>query len=314
VTIRNRINLDFARDIDFSRILTNPILDIAARFWDEERYAAFRVCYRSMRRIDDLVDDRKEQVGPIAPDEAAHMQRIMGDWLEAVRHQLPGDDFQAEFLETVDRFRIPLWPWERLCRAMSYDLSHNGYRNFRGFLRYTEGAAISPASVFMHLCGVRVEARVCNPPVYDIRKGARDLAIFSYLVHIVRDFQKDHLRGLNYFSDDLLAEQSLSLTDLAAIARTGRPTQPFRLLIRRYLYLAEYYRRRARATVDRLLPLLEPRYQLSLEIIYGLYLLTYQQIEPNRGNFASEDTNVLPEQLQARIEQVVSAFVPQSPK
>jgi len=310
VTTENKINLDFARQIDFSQILTNPILDIAARFWDKDRYAAFRVCYRSMRRIDDLVDDRKEQGGPINPAESARMQQVMQDWFEAVKNHTPGDDFQAEFLDTTDRFKIPLWPWERLCKAMIYDLSHNGYRNFRGFLRYAEGAAISPASVFMHLCGVKSENGDYRPPVYDIRRSARDLALFSYLVHIIRDFQKDHLRGLNYFADDLLAEQSLTLPDLAEIARTGRPNQAFRLLIRRYIQLAEYYRRRARATIDRLLPLLEPRYQLSLEIIYGLYLLTYEQIEPNRGNFTSENTNATPEKLQVRIEQVVSSFTP----
>ncbi|MCP4684092.1 MAG: squalene/phytoene synthase family protein [bacterium] len=310
MTFDNKQSLDFAREIDFSKILTNPILDIAARFWDSERYAAFRVCYRSMRRIDDLVDDRKEQGEPITPEESTQMQQLMQDWLDAARAKAPGDDFQAEFLRTTNHFRIPLWPWERLCKAMIYDLSHNGYRNFRGFLRYAEGAAISPASVFMHLCGVTPKDGTFEPPSYDIRKGARDLALFSYLVHIVRDFQKDHLRGLNYFADDLLAEQSLHLPELADIAHTGRPTQAFRLLIRRYMQLAEYYRQRARATVDRLLPLLEPRYQLSLEIIYGLYLLTYQQIEPNRGRFSSKDTNASPERLQLRIEQIVSSFIP----
>lgn len=304
------MNLDFARDINFDQILTNPILDIAARFWDKERYAAFRVCYRSMRQIDDLVDDRKEQGGEITPEESTRMEQLLNDWLRTVRENSPTDEFQAEFLETLDRFKIPVWPWERLCRAMIYDLSHNGYRNFRGFLRYAEGAAISPASVFMHLCGVTGKPGNYQPPRYDIRKSARDLAVFSYLVHIVRDFQKDHRRGLNYFSDDLLAEQSLNLSDLAKIAETGKPTQAFRLLIRRYMHLAEYYRRRARSTVDRLLPQLEPRYQLSLEVIYGLYLLTYQQVEPNRGNFAAEDTNAPPQQLQVRIEQIVSSFIP----
>lgn len=302
--------LDFAREIDFGGILTNPILDIAARFWDGDRYAAFRVCYRSMRRIDDLVDDRKERGDPITAEEAAYMQELMQDWLRAVQDRKPGDEFQAEFLETIDRFKIPLWPWERLGRAMLYDLDHNGYRNFRQFLRYTEGAAIAPASVFMHLCGLTYQSGEYHAPRYDLRKSARDLAVFSYLVHIVRDFQKDHLRGLNYFSDDLLSELSLGLDELAQIARTGRPTQGFRLLIRRYLQLAEYYRRRARATVDRLLPQLEPRYQLSLEIIYGLYLLTYQQIEPNRGDFTSEDTNATPRQMQVAIEQIVSSFAP----
>lgn len=51
--------LDFDRNLDFQQILTNPILDIAARFWEDERYEAFKICYRSMRFIDDMVDDRK---------------------------------------------------------------------------------------------------------------------------------------------------------------------------------------------------------------------------------------------------------------
>ena len=64
-------SLDFAVNLDFSEILTNPILDIAARFWDDDRYAAFKICYRSMRLIDDLVDERKESGGPITQQESA---------------------------------------------------------------------------------------------------------------------------------------------------------------------------------------------------------------------------------------------------
>ncbi len=44
---------------DFQKIVTNPILDIAARYWDNDRYEAFKICYKSMRIIDDFVDDRK---------------------------------------------------------------------------------------------------------------------------------------------------------------------------------------------------------------------------------------------------------------
>jgi hypothetical protein len=56
---KNNTYIDFAIDVEFDKILTNPILDIAARFWEKDRYEAFKVCYRSMRVIDDLVDNRK---------------------------------------------------------------------------------------------------------------------------------------------------------------------------------------------------------------------------------------------------------------
>lgn len=51
--------LQVPHELDFQQILTNPILDIAAHVWEEERYNAFKICYRTMRILDDLVDDRK---------------------------------------------------------------------------------------------------------------------------------------------------------------------------------------------------------------------------------------------------------------
>ncbi|MCW4040280.1 MAG: hypothetical protein NWE83_05970, partial [Candidatus Bathyarchaeota archaeon] len=57
------VNLNFIDELDFRRVLKNPILDIAARIWDDERYEAFKTCYRSMRAIDDLVDGAKSQGG-----------------------------------------------------------------------------------------------------------------------------------------------------------------------------------------------------------------------------------------------------------
>lgn len=50
---------DFCHELDFQQILTNPILDIAAHVSEEERYKTFKICYRTMRILDDLVDDRK---------------------------------------------------------------------------------------------------------------------------------------------------------------------------------------------------------------------------------------------------------------
>jgi phytoene/squalene synthetase len=190
----------FSPDFDLSQIQSNPILDHAAHFWEKDRYQAFRICYRSMRRIDDLVDDRRAMDEAIGPRESGQLKTVISNWIESVRRRAVTDECQEQLVQTIDRFRIPLWPWERFARAMVYDVDHNGYSSLLGFLRYAEGAAISPAAVFVHLCGLSSEAARYRPPAYDLREAARPLALFAYLVHIVRDFKKDQQSGLNYFA------------------------------------------------------------------------------------------------------------------
>jgi phytoene synthase len=294
---------------DFGQILTNPFLDIAARFWDQSRYDAFRICYRSMRYLDDLVDDRKVVDTPITEDEIVRYENEIKYWLAAAGERPVRETSLAELTQTIDRFAIPLWPWERLCKAMIYDLKHEGFRSFRIFLRYAEGAAIAPASVFTHLCGLQGDdEHGFRPPSYDVRKLARPLALFSYLVHIVRDFQKDQLRGLNYFADDMLKSCSLTPQDLRRAAESGEIPDSLRDLIGRYRHAADYYRGKARHTLDALAQSLEPHYRLSLEIIYGLYLLVFERINPVSGNFTEKELNPAPAEIQARLEGVARKF------
>ncbi len=313
MTTRSNTELDFARDVDFSHVLTNPILDIAAQLWEPDRYAAFRVCYRSMRRIDDLVDDRKEAGEEITPQDAQRLSSLLDDWLDAVRQGDRSEPFRAEFLDVIERFRIPLWPWQRLNKAMLYDLTHDGFRTLLTFMRYAEGAAIAPASIFMHLCGLKQEGDHYVPPAYDLRLAARHLAIFSYLVHIVRDFQKDQVRNLNYFSDDMLALHGLSRQDLSEIAHGGRIGEKFRRLMRSYHYIGGYYRAKARRTMDTVSRQLTPRYQLSLEMIYQLYLQIYERIDPDHGLFTGQELNPSPDEIDDRIQRTLDSFSPVIP-
>ena len=52
---------------------------------------------------------------------------------------------------------------------------------------------------------------------------ARPCAIFSYLVHIIRDFRKDQLNNLNYFAVDILEKHGLTAENLRR-DRADRPT------------------------------------------------------------------------------------------
>lgn len=300
--------LDFTREPDFESILTNPILDIAARFWEEERYHSFQICYRSMRVIDDLVDDRKVSGRVVTADELARYRLMIEQWTDALSRKRASDDFQEELLDTIEKYRIPIWPWQRLAAAMKYDLTHDGFASFLTFLRYSEGAAISPASIFMHLCGVRKTGDKYDTPGYDIRLAARSLAIFSYLVHILRDFEKDHKSGLNYFAENLLRKFELNRETLLKIAQGEPATPEFRLLMNTYHRYAQYYRQKARRCIDSVLPHLEPRYQLSLEIIFTLYDQIYDRIDPEKGSFRSDELNPTPEEVRSRIESCVEAF------
>jgi phytoene/squalene synthetase len=305
---RQEPQIDFLNDLDFSDILTNPILDIAARFWEAERYQAFRVCYRSMRAVDNLVDDRKATGGTMTPRERELYRGMILDWMTSLRRGERTDGFQAELLDTLQRFHIPLWPWERLAAAMVYDLEHDGFRSFLKFLRYCEGAAIAPASVFMHLCGVRNSAGGYVRPPFDIRKVARPLAVFSYLVHIMRDFRQDTQHGLVYFADDIMAAHGLSGAALRNLSSDEVPRPSLRGLMADYRRLAEFYRVEARFTMDRLLTNLPDRYRLSVEIIYSLYLQILERVDPAAGTFATDELNPQPAEVLARIKETVASF------
>jgi phytoene synthase len=290
---------------DFAQILTNPILDIGARFWDDERYKAFKVCYRSMRAVDDLVDNRKSADGKISEEEK---ERLSSKIKELISNGSDMIQIGAQLKETREKFHIPFWPWEKLCRSMVYDVYHNGFKTFQAFLEYTEGAAAAPASIFMHLCGAVNEKGNYKSPSFDIMEIARPIARFCYLVHIIRDFQKDQLSNLNYFADDILAEYGLTTTDLKEMASSGNITPEFRKMLEKYRAYAEEYKKEARASIDKVSTFLEPRYLLSLEVIFSLYCQIFERIDVQNGIFTSEELNPLPEEVKKRIDLTVSSF------
>ena len=210
----------------------------------------------------------------------------------------------------LDQFAIPLWPWERLGSAMIYDLQHRGFDSFRVFLRYTEGAAISPAAVFMHLCGVTKTKDRYVAPRYDIRRAAHPLAIFSYLVHIVRDFEKDHRAGLDYFASDIVRQAGLDPVLLHDLAVGGANDERLRPLMRQYHDLTGQYKTRARGAVDQTLPSLEDRYQLSLELIYSLYSQIFERLNPEGTDFSGKALSPSLTQISQRVQQTIEAFRP----
>jgi len=294
------------KKIDFERINKHPNILVAASFWDEERYKAAKVCYKFMRKIDDLVDDYKSLHTSIEDENRERLAGKVAEWMATIRSGRNRNLFGRELLRTIDRFRIPLWPFEDFATSMIYDINNDGFLNLQSFLDYSQGATVAPSSVFVHLCGLRKNGNAFAEPLFDVKKAAAPCALFSYLVHIIRDFQSDQKANLNYFADEVMIRHDLTRKSLRDIADGAGITSGFREMIREYYLLADQYRRQTLEIIQEISPLVEPCYALSLNIIFNLYLMVFERIDPDQGSFTAQELNPSPAEIRQRVWETIS--------
>jgi phytoene/squalene synthetase len=300
--------LEIFNSIDFRQIKDHPNILIAANFWEQDRYCAAKICYKFMRAIDDLIDDHKATYKMIVPNDRKEFIANVNEWLKVIITAEESDPLKKELLETIEHFKIPLWPFEAFAKSMIYDINNDGFLTLESFLEYSQGATVAPASIFVHLNGLIKKNGKYEVPAFNVKEVAMPCAIFSYIIHIIRDFQKDQLNNLNYFADDLIIKNNLSRKDLNDFAH-GRPVNDdFRNIISVYLTLADHYRLKTCDQIKKLSPLLEPRYQLSLEIIFDLYLMVFERINVKKGSFTSEELNPTPEEIKQRVYKTIRNF------
>jgi phytoene/squalene synthetase len=294
--------------IDFTGILDHPNILIAAKFWDEERYCAAKTCYKFMRTIDDLIDNYKAANRSIMPSDRKEFVADVNEWLKMIIITDDCNPDKIELIKTIERFRIPLWPIEDFAKSMIYDINNDGFPTLNDFIEYSKGASVAPASIFVHLTGITKNGETYEEPSFDVREAATPCAMFSYLVHIIRDFQKDQFNNLNYFADELIAKYGLTRKVLRNIAQGSPVTDGFRNLIGEYYELADEYRKKTLIIIEDIKPKMEPRYQLSLEIIFRLYLMVFERINPERGNFSTYELNPSPEETRRRVWETIEKF------
>jgi hypothetical protein len=82
----------------------------------------------------------------------------------------------------------------------------------------------------------------------------------------------------------------------------GSPVdKKFRSLMRYYYKLADEYRFKTIDVIKKIRPLLEPRYQLSLDIIFDLYLMVFERIDLNKGSFTTGELNPTSDEIRERV-------------
>lgn len=301
--------IEIFNSIDFNKILDHPNILIAANFWDNERYCAAKTCYKFMRAIDDLIDNHKANKRMIADEERDQFVADVNKWLGTIVINEVCNSEKVELTRTIEKFKIPLWPLEDFARSMIYDINNDGFPNLKAFLDYARGASVAPASIFVHLCGLTLKDGHYQDPLFNVKEAAKPCAIFSYLVHIIRDFQKDQFNNLNYFADDLIKENGLTRQDLNNIAHGAPVPDGFRNLIKEYYTLANEYKVKTRDVIRVISPMMEPRNQLSLEIIFSLYQMVFERINVEKGNFTAYELNPAPEETRQRVWDSIMKFV-----
>lgn len=301
--------LEIFDHLDFTRIKDHPNILIAANFWEEDRYNAAKTCYILLREIDDYVDNYKSSHSIISEDEKEKMIANVYDWIKKIQNGKTSRFLDNELTEVLEKFQIPLWPMEVFARSMIYDIQHDGFSSVNEFLDYAQGASVAPASIFVHLCGLKKINGHFTAPTFDIKEVATPCSIFSYLVHIIRDFQADQKNNLNYFADDLIQKYGLSRMDLKEMADGAKIKNGFRDMIREYLKLADKYRQETVFMINRISPVLENRYRLSLHIIFNLYLMVYERIDVDKGNFTVEELNPTSDEIRERVNQTIIGYL-----
>ena len=117
-TVLDKLTLEF--------ISKNPILAVGAMFFSLDRQITFKSCYRSMRDIDDIVDDIKEKNNGEVPEHLRDtLENTLSSWIESVRNNHSLGDNHLGLIKLLEMMDIPLWPWEKLVDAMIYDLSQD---------------------------------------------------------------------------------------------------------------------------------------------------------------------------------------------
>lgn len=234
-----------------SRDLNN--LYLASLFFAEPvRYRAFSVFYAVMRRVDDRVDDLAARGGGSpaeharVADEVRWWRRALGEIYAgetSVRDDAPDAVGEAvhllpAFVDSLRRFPVPWRLWQNFFVAMERDLSTARFATYREFLEYAEGATVAPTTIYLFLlsasAGPEPSAGYRPPASFDLIECGRQLGLFAYLTHILRDLPKDLAAGdvgLLYLGADDLERFDVSEDDLRACLDAGAASDPVRVLL-----------------------------------------------------------------------------------
>jgi phytoene synthase len=264
------------------------------------RQALFHVTYALMRAIDDFVDEdfmaRPPAERMATRDAAIAMVDRWQAQVEAAaagRFAAGGEALFAELFAVMNRVvgasAIGPWPWVALAGAMRADLAEGDFANWDDFAAYAEGAAVAPASIFIYILAAEIGDDLSSRIALDRPPAdfARDLAIFCYLVHILRDLSDDAGRAerLVTLPNDVLAACRLDKPALARAA-AGDRSVAIAPLVAAVVAHARPRRHAAAASIAALKPQIGAVEQAVIDTLFALYDAQFDAIVANPAGVA----------------------------
>ena len=270
----------------------NNLYRTSCYFADPEKYRAFCALYAVMRIVDDRIDEvlaRRE----VSDDERNREREILEAWRRIVTACLAGrspdeqdicgtgqpqvDVLLATFSEAIELFPVPAVLWENFFTSMGWDLEEGRFKSYREFLEYTKGASVAPTTIYLYLiAAVRPDkGGAYHPPdEFDLIRCGRELGLFAYIGHILRDLPHDIAagdRGLLYLTSEDMAAHGITEQVLFSDLDSGITSPPLKALIRELVERARASASRGRADMQVLEGKLDPDCVFILELIVRIY-------------------------------------------
>lgn len=171
---------------------------------DKQRF--FTSAYASMRYIDDCVDeDFLQRDSSQRVEQRDSFLRKVDIWEEKTRQAVSGcvsvpdtADNMAPLYRalaaTVGKSDLGDGPWRDMACAMRRDVCEVRIAGWDDFYAYCDGATVAPATVYLYVLACQTDDTghfVLPTGLPELKALATDMAVFCYLVHIMRDLTKD---------------------------------------------------------------------------------------------------------------------------
>ena len=205
----------------------------ASQILKTPRREFFYATYAAMRVIDDLIDEKFLKLDSKSRNKLkTSFERKLAIWLQQVLHLevvdgplSPGIIYALKY--TVGRSDLTKSVWSDLAASLAMDIKGADMNSWDDFLKYCDGATVAPASIYIYLLAAThtKEKHFEYQMPHELSYYARDLAIYCYIVHIIRDLIKDAIASpkLITIPNELLFENDLSRLTLSSSLKNKDP-------------------------------------------------------------------------------------------